>query len=163
MQAVQAVGGVAFEPFPHDAPLYLELPRDLCDRNPVGELQHHPRALDQPMGRRGRANELFERPAFGGSEHNLERRGTTTHGPVLPHRSPGSSRDGARVGMVTNLRGAVLSLVWHPRYDGDAGHRFVREVFTRAARETAGDRHPGARTRLEVTPRKRAKKKRPVR
>ena len=57
----------------------------------------------------------------------------------------------------------ALSLVWHPRYDGDAGHRFVREVFTRAARETAGDRHPGARTRLEVTPRKRAKKKRPVR
>jgi DNA-binding transcriptional LysR family regulator len=47
------------------------------------------------------------------------------------------------------LRPYALSLVWHPRFDGDAGHRFMRDVFARAAREVAGDAHPGAQTRLE--------------
>jgi DNA-binding transcriptional LysR family regulator len=49
------------------------------------------------------------------------------------------------------LRPYALSLVWHPRFDGDAGHRFVREVFARAAAEAAGDQHVGPRTRLDVS------------
>ena len=46
------------------------------------------------------------------------------------------------------LRPFALSLVWHPRFDGDAGHQFLRDVFTRAATATAGDRHDNPRTRL---------------
>jgi len=49
------------------------------------------------------------------------------------------------------LRPYALGLVWHPRFDGDAGHRFVREVFARAALEVAADKHPGPRTRLDAT------------
>ena len=49
------------------------------------------------------------------------------------------------------LQPYALSLVWHPRVDGDAAHRFVRDVFLRASREVAGDRHEGPRTRLDVT------------
>lgn len=49
------------------------------------------------------------------------------------------------------LRPYALSLVWHPRFDGDAGHRFLREAFTRAAREAAGDQHADPRTRLDPT------------
>ncbi len=49
------------------------------------------------------------------------------------------------------LRPYALSLVWHPRLDGDAGHRFLREVFLRAAAEAAGDRHEAPRTRLDAT------------
>jgi DNA-binding transcriptional LysR family regulator len=49
------------------------------------------------------------------------------------------------------LRAYALSLVWHPRLDGDAGHRFLREVFLRAAAEAASDRHAAPRTRLDVT------------
>jgi DNA-binding transcriptional LysR family regulator len=49
------------------------------------------------------------------------------------------------------LRPYALSLVWHPRFDGDAGHRFLRDVFLRAARESAGDHHPAPRTRLDAT------------
>lgn len=49
------------------------------------------------------------------------------------------------------LRPYALSLVWHPRVDGDAGHRFLREVFLRASSEAAGDRHEGPRTRLDAT------------
>jgi DNA-binding transcriptional LysR family regulator len=47
------------------------------------------------------------------------------------------------------LRPYALSLVWHPRFDGDAGHHFVRDVFTRAARSATGSSHPDARTRLD--------------
>ncbi len=47
------------------------------------------------------------------------------------------------------LRPYALSLVWHPRLDGDAGHRFVREVFLRASKERAGDRHQRPRMRLD--------------
>jgi DNA-binding transcriptional LysR family regulator len=47
------------------------------------------------------------------------------------------------------LRPYALSLVWHPRLDADAGHRFLREVFLRAAKEVAGERHEEPRTRLD--------------
>ena len=49
------------------------------------------------------------------------------------------------------LRPYALSLVWHPRVDGDAAHRFLRDVFSRAAREVAGDRHEEPRTRLDAS------------
>lgn len=49
------------------------------------------------------------------------------------------------------LRPYALSLVWHPRFDGDAGHRFLREVFLRAAAQAAGERHEEPRTRLDAT------------
>jgi DNA-binding transcriptional LysR family regulator len=49
------------------------------------------------------------------------------------------------------LRPYALSLVWHPRTDADPGHRFLREVFARAAAEVAGDRHEAPRTRLDAT------------
>lgn len=49
------------------------------------------------------------------------------------------------------LRPYALSLVWHPRMDGDPGHRFLREVLVRAASEAAGDRHEAPRTRLDAT------------
>lgn len=49
------------------------------------------------------------------------------------------------------LRPYALSLVWHPRVDGDHAHRFLREVFVRAASQTAGDRHEQPRTRLDAT------------
>lgn len=49
------------------------------------------------------------------------------------------------------LRPYALSLVWHPRVDRDPAHRFLREIFLRAAREVAGERHEEARTRLDVT------------
>lgn len=42
----------------------------------------------------------------------------------------------------------ALNLVWHPRFDGDEAHRFLRDALVRAAREAAGERHEGARTRL---------------
>lgn len=49
------------------------------------------------------------------------------------------------------LRPYALSLVWHPRMDGDAGHRFVREVFLRASRLVAAERHEAPRARLDPT------------
>ena len=49
------------------------------------------------------------------------------------------------------LRPYALSLVWHPRVDGDAGHRFLRDVFLRASREAAAERHDEPRTRLDRT------------
>ena len=49
------------------------------------------------------------------------------------------------------LRPYALSLVWHPRMDGDAGHRFVRDVFLRASETVAGDRHAEPRMRLDPT------------
>lgn len=59
------------------------------------------------------------------------------------------------------LRPYALSLLWHPRVDNDPGHRFLREIFLRAAREAAGDRHEDPRTRLDTPPgqaRKRARR-----
>lgn len=49
------------------------------------------------------------------------------------------------------LRPYALSLVWHPRVDGDAAHRFLRDVFVRAAQEAAGERHEAPRTRLDAS------------
>ncbi len=49
------------------------------------------------------------------------------------------------------LRPYALSLVWHPRMDGDPAHHFLREVFLRAAGEAAGNRHEQPRTRLDAT------------
>lgn len=49
------------------------------------------------------------------------------------------------------LRPYALNLVWHPRMDGDAGHRFLRDVFLDASKEAAADRHPSPRTRLDAT------------
>lgn len=47
------------------------------------------------------------------------------------------------------LRPYALSLVWHPRFDADPGHRFLREALSRAANEVAGDAHTAPRTRLD--------------
>lgn len=49
------------------------------------------------------------------------------------------------------LRPYALSLVWHPRLDADAGHRFLRDVFLRAAKEVAGEQHDKPRTRLDAS------------
>ncbi|MFO0613353.1 MAG: LysR family transcriptional regulator [Polyangiaceae bacterium] len=49
------------------------------------------------------------------------------------------------------LRPYALSLVWHPRLDADAGHQFLRDVFFRAAKEVARERHDAPRTRLDAT------------
>lgn len=49
------------------------------------------------------------------------------------------------------LRPYALSLVWHPRVEGDAAHRFLRDVFLRASKETAGERHEEPRRRLDAT------------
>ncbi len=49
------------------------------------------------------------------------------------------------------LRPYALSLLWHPRVDGDAGNRFLRDVFLRAAIEVAGNRHKTPRTRLDAS------------
>jgi DNA-binding transcriptional LysR family regulator len=43
----------------------------------------------------------------------------------------------------------TLSLLWHPRVDGDAAHRWLRDAFLRAARDAAGDVHAEARRRLD--------------
>ena len=49
------------------------------------------------------------------------------------------------------LRPYALSLLWHPRFDGDPAHRFVRELFGRAAAQAATERHPDPRMRLDAT------------
>ena len=56
----------------------------------------------------------------------------------------------------------ALSLVWHPRVDPDPAHRFLREVFVRAALQAAGERHEAPRTRLEA-PRARPARAKPGR
>lgn len=48
----------------------------------------------------------------------------------------------------------ALKQVWHPRWDGDPGHRFLRDVLARAAQTVAGDLHAGARTSLGRTRRR---------
>lgn len=47
------------------------------------------------------------------------------------------------------LRPYQLSLLWHPRMDGDAAHQWFRQAFVRAAKIVAGDVHANARVRLE--------------
>ena len=49
------------------------------------------------------------------------------------------------------LQPYALSLLWHPRLDGDAGHRYLREVFVRASKDVASDRHKAARTQLDAS------------
>lgn len=49
------------------------------------------------------------------------------------------------------LRPYGLSLVWHPRVDGDESHAFLREAFRRAASTAAVERHEAPRTRLDAT------------
>jgi DNA-binding transcriptional LysR family regulator len=49
------------------------------------------------------------------------------------------------------LRPYALSLVWHPRVDGDAAHGYLRDVFLRAARQVATERHDEPRLRLDVS------------
>ncbi|MBN1207272.1 MAG: hypothetical protein JXB05_20475, partial [Myxococcaceae bacterium] len=49
------------------------------------------------------------------------------------------------------LRPYALQLVWHPRQDGDAAHRWLRETLVRVAHSVAGDVHPNPRTRLDAT------------
>lgn len=62
------------------------------------------------------------------------------------------------------LRPYALSLVWHPRVDGDAGHRFLRDVFVRASKESARELHEEPLTRLHTTaPTSRQARKRPRR
>jgi DNA-binding transcriptional LysR family regulator len=48
------------------------------------------------------------------------------------------------------LRPYALSLVWHPRIDADPAHRYLRDVFVRAAREL-GSAHADPLTRLSRT------------
>jgi hypothetical protein len=78
--------------------------------------------------------------------------------PTTCSRSPSASRERfaeparpAAARGALKLRPYALSLVWHPRVDGDAGHRFLRDVFARAAKEAAGERHEAPRTRLDAT------------
>lgn len=64
------------------------------------------------------------------------------------------------------LRPYALSLVWHPRLDADPGHRFLREVILRAAKEAASEKHDNPRTRLDAsdpTSGQRRKRPRPIR
>jgi hypothetical protein len=61
------------------------------------------------------------------------------------------------------LRPYALSLVWHPRVDADAGHRFLRDVFVRASREVAASVTSRPRTRLDATdPTSGQTRKRPI-
>ena len=53
--------------------------------------------------------------------------------------------------MPDKARPYALSLVWHPRLDADEGHRFMRDVWVRAAKQAAGERHEGPRTRLDAS------------
>jgi len=46
------------------------------------------------------------------------------------------------------LKPYALSMLWHPRLDGDPAHRWLREVVARTANAAASDTHEGARTRL---------------
>lgn len=52
----------------------------------------------------------------------------------------------------------ALSLVWHPRFDGDPAHAFVRDAFVRAAAEVAGDAHAAPRARLDPPRRARGRR-----
>lgn len=47
------------------------------------------------------------------------------------------------------LQPYALKLVWHPRFDGDGGHQWLRNTIFRAAAVNASDVHRDARTSLE--------------
>jgi DNA-binding transcriptional LysR family regulator len=62
------------------------------------------------------------------------------------------------------LRPYALQLVWHPRLDGDAAHRWLRDALVRVSQEIASDVHPNPRTRLDPTdPASGVSRKRPPR
>jgi DNA-binding transcriptional LysR family regulator len=46
------------------------------------------------------------------------------------------------------LRPYALRLVWHPRYDGDPAHAWLRDALQRAAREAAQGAHADPQTQL---------------
>lgn len=45
----------------------------------------------------------------------------------------------------------ALSMVWHPRFDADSGHRWLREQVVAATRALDGMAHPSPRRRLDPT------------
>lgn len=47
------------------------------------------------------------------------------------------------------LKPYALSMLWHPRNDADEGHRWLRERLAEVAARVAGNRHVGARSRLD--------------
>jgi DNA-binding transcriptional LysR family regulator len=53
----------------------------------------------------------------------------------------------------------TLSLLWHPRVDGNASHRWLRDALLRAAKDVAGDVHTEARRRLDDDKKKAGKKR----
>ncbi len=42
----------------------------------------------------------------------------------------------------------ALNLLWHPRFDGDPGHQFLRQALLDCSARVAGDRHARSRRRL---------------
>ena len=44
----------------------------------------------------------------------------------------------------------ALSMVWHPRFDGDLAHRWLREQLLEATRALDGLAHPAPRRQLSV-------------
>lgn len=56
-----------------------------------------------------------------------------------------------------DLKPFALSMVWHPRFDGDAAHQWLRATLAAACAEVAPDQHPDARRADEAAgpPRKR--------
>jgi len=49
------------------------------------------------------------------------------------------------------LRAYALKLLWHPRFDGDPAHGWLRDALQRAVEATAGDAHPDPQLRLSPT------------
>ena len=49
------------------------------------------------------------------------------------------------------LRPYALSMVWHPRFDADPAHSWLREKLLRAAKQTASDTHVHARKHLDAS------------
>jgi DNA-binding transcriptional LysR family regulator len=70
---------------------------------------------------------------------------------TLPERVARAVQDRFRLKLLpppVRLQPYTLSLLWHPRMDGDAAHRWLREAMVGAARKAAPGSHPGARARL---------------
>jgi len=57
---------------------------------------------------------------------------------TVPERHTAGLRDGmASFPVPLDLRAFTVSLLWHPRLDGDAAHRWLRNALREACRETA--------------------------
>ena len=70
---------------------------------------------------------------------------------TLPERVARAMEERFRLKILTpplQLPPYTLSLVWHPRMDGDPAHRWLRDAVVEAARAAAPGTHPGARVRL---------------